>query len=153
MMSVAIVGLLASVAIPTFDILIWKVKRSERDRMLNQIENAVIQYITAHDQFPRTSGANTYISAPYNPPWPVTASKEVWAPNYLDWRHLDVVPDGRLYFHYYVTGWQGPSYAYFYVYGFGDMDEDGINQYRYRYWRRDQHGYWRMERDYTSSDD
>lgn len=145
-MVVAIIGSLASVAIPSFRALTIRAKKSERAVVVNGIERAIFEYVSEHDSYPNPAGPGTsFIFLADDPPWPFSPLKKPFDPTQPGWSTLNYQPTGTLYYHYYCWGWMAPNWAYFYVRTVGDLDANGIFSWYYKWWWRDATGNWYLQ--------
>jgi len=141
---VAIIGLLASMAIPGYQRLVLASKKSERTIVVRNMEEAIFSYLNEHDQqFQWPSGAGTsWTWLDYNPPARWTSTKKAFIPTTWGWPDFSYEPSGDLYYHYYAYGWATPDFAYFYIGTVGDLDANGVFAWYYKYWYRDATGIW-----------
>jgi type IV pilus assembly protein PilA len=130
----AIVGLLASIAVPTYTHVKNKSKTAERDTMVRSIEISVIEYLARKDQFPNIAGNTSFLFGDWNPAWPPVTTKRPFDPNLGNWSVLTFRPSGPVAFSYQVFGFQSPTSSYFYVYAVSDVDGDGDYGWRFRQW-------------------
>jgi prepilin-type N-terminal cleavage/methylation domain-containing protein len=140
----AVMGLLASMAVPMYQTLIITSKKSERAIVIRNMEEAFFSYLNDHQQqFQYPSGTDsswTWLS--YNPPPPFNGVKKPFVPTVWGWNDFAYQPSGDLYYHYYAYGSITPGFSYFYVATVGDLDGNGVLAYYYKYWYRDGAGAW-----------
>jgi prepilin-type N-terminal cleavage/methylation domain-containing protein len=144
MVVVAIIGILASIAIPGYRQLILRVQRTERTVIMRGIETAL------KDKINVTGIPNGSIYAwDYNPrlvDWPPKPTKKPWDPRIQGWSELSFTPQGgNLRYHYYFyayddTIWGGGGWKYMGIYAYGNLDanNDYCGGYRYVYNYKDQ---------------
>jgi prepilin-type N-terminal cleavage/methylation domain-containing protein len=135
MVVVAIIGLLSSIAIPTFRNMQLRSKQAERAIVMSTIDTALQDYWVRESRYPRTSGTDSYLSTSWNPDWPPGTQKRPFMKTaaYGDWNRLSVAIDGNLYYCYYAYAYAGSSWRYRYVYAYGDLDGDRQYNYAYNY--------------------
>lgn len=136
MVVVAIIGLLSSIAIPTFKNLQLRSKQAERAVMMKSIDTALADYWVRDARWPRDlGGGDSQLSTNWNPSWPPNAQKRKWnlTPAAGDWNRLSLEIQGDLYFSYYVYAYATRDYRYRYVYAYGDLDADRQYNFKYRY--------------------
>jgi prepilin-type N-terminal cleavage/methylation domain-containing protein len=97
MISVAIVGLLAAIAIPNYSSFLLRAKRAEVPMQLDSIRTSEFAYVAEWDQ---------YTSAPLLPadmPGRVPIRFVTSSPDIVPWELLGWEPDGRVYGQYEVN--------------------------------------------------
>ena len=138
MVAVAIVGILASVAIPEFGKFTLRAKAAERTYVTQRFKRAVEDYLVRFGKLPQGSDPYNYLLTDYNPPYPPTALKRPWNAAASGWDRL-VSPgeiEGSLYYSYLLYAYDGPGYSYLYLYSVGDLDADGVYAWKYAYYER-----------------
>jgi prepilin-type N-terminal cleavage/methylation domain-containing protein len=135
MVSVAIVGMLASVALPSFRVLQLRSRQAERRTMVRSIETAMADLWVREGKYPGGTPAASTFDGPWNPPLPAGTTKRRWnsSPTNGDWSRLTLVVEGDLYYSYRVDARAAGSSVDQYVYADGDLDGDGQENI---YWRR-----------------
>ncbi len=136
MVVVAIIGLLSSIAIPTFRNFQLRARQAERTVILRSIQTALDDYWVREGRWPNDAGTGySYLSTSWNPDWPPSSQRRPfkWTAAYGDWRRLSLAIDGTLWYSYYVWAYAGPGFTYKYVYTYGDLDGDGRYNYTYDY--------------------
>jgi prepilin-type N-terminal cleavage/methylation domain-containing protein len=114
MMVVAIIGILASIALPNFANAQARAKKAERDVMIDSLARGVQAYVARNGGFPP------------NPPTWNPAVAPGTTPRALDiamvgWREIELHVEGSVYYQYrFVT----PDPATLIVTGQGDLDGD-----------------------------
>ncbi len=144
MVVVAIIGILASIAIPSFDQIVRKSKQSELVMNQHKILDSLKDYVNANGRWPQGTPDSSNMFADWNPPYPITGKKKPWVKNQFPWTALTFQPEGWLYYHYYVYGnydKAGGGEPEMYVYTQGDVDGDGLIQYC-AIWLRQTRGVW-----------
>lgn len=136
MIVVAIIGLLSSMAIPSFRIYQLRAKQTEREVLTRGIKTALEDYQTRHDQYPHPGGFGTFLRGNYAPPLPAVSAKRPFRSGIADdWNQLNLQVLGNVYYTYYVYASAGPSIRYSYVLRYGDLDGDRIQNYSYKLWQ------------------
>lgn len=132
MMVVAIIGLLASVAIPAFQGYIRDARMVEADTGLQKMTSAVSAYYQATDMAPATWCGGGFCNgsgwAPFM--WPgdtclnyggvyPQSSMADFNVSWSWWNVIPFAPEGRIRFQYggWADSWQGHFQAFLYVYG------------------------------------
>ena len=116
MIVVAIIGILASMAIPTFIAMKWRTQRSELPTMLSAIQTSQNSYMVQYD---------TYLNCQQEPPAAsMGAARRLFDATVPGWDELAFKPDGDVYGSYLVTANTNITYT---ILGETDLDEDGIN--------------------------
>jgi len=135
MIVVAIIGILASIAIPNFQRYSLRAKVAERDLISTSISRAIEDYHMRYDKFPRDyGGGSSGFSCSYNPPLPPGISKRpMQNRSWDDWNKLSLQIMGNLYYSYMAGGNGSPSQTYYYIYQVGDVDGDGTQYWGYEY--------------------
>ncbi len=126
MVTVGIVGILASVAIPTFQLLVMRAKTAERRVVMAAVHRGVQQMYIANGSIP-----GGYVFGVANPAWPPTQLKRTFQPNAAGWitlrDYLEV--EGACYYTYYFQAQEGPP-ADLYVWAAGDLDGDNLQSWK-----------------------
>jgi prepilin-type N-terminal cleavage/methylation domain-containing protein len=142
MISVAVVGILASVAIPSFQHAVLRAKTAERRDVMNRIKQAV------QDYYMRTGAlvpAGTSVDSNWNPGWPPSTKKRpmttgpVWTTYFTSGAGGAMAMDleGSVYYSYrFIVDDTGPV-ATVTVLAAGDLDGDGVPSYKTLVFRRD----------------
>jgi prepilin-type N-terminal cleavage/methylation domain-containing protein len=98
--SLTLLGLLASLALPELSGVVVRAKQGEREVMMNAILQAVNDYAREHGgQLP----GDGPLLLPRNPDHVPDGSRQLFSPGLGHWGTLDWVPEGPLYFRYDVT--------------------------------------------------
>ncbi len=121
MIVVSIIGILASIAIPSFERLLLHSKRAELPLNLNAIAIAEIAYFSEWDLYTSCALAPTNVPGRIRVDFPPAV-----ATNSGDWGRLGWLPDGKVIGQYGVTA-SGTtlSTATFTGNGYSDLDTDG----------------------------
>ncbi len=136
MVSVAIIGLLSSMAFPSFRNFQLRSRQAERTVMVASIETALQDYWVREGRWPTDGGDGySYLSTTWDPAWPPGTQKRPFMRTaaYGDWSRLSFDVMGNLYYSYYLWAYAGPGYSYHYLYTYGDLDGDQVYNYTYQY--------------------
>jgi type IV pilus assembly protein PilA len=95
MIVVAIIGILASIAIPNFMRYQLRSKSAEATVNLGAIKTNLIAYYGSHD---------TYLDAAENPTMPVDGKRAGFDATDTGWEDLGWAPEGDVYFGYEING-------------------------------------------------
>ncbi len=139
MVAVAIVGILASVAIPEFDKFTLRAKAAERSYITLYFKRAVQDYVVRNEKLPDGSAPYSYLFTTYNPSYPPTPLKRAWDFGASGWSQL-IKPgeiEGALYYSYLLYAFDGPGYSYLYLYSVGNLDGDSQYAWKYNYYQRE----------------
>jgi prepilin-type N-terminal cleavage/methylation domain-containing protein len=151
MLVTAIIGILASVAIPNYQRVLLRTKTAERVTVMNRIKQQVQDFYlrkgASIDPVAHV-GVSTIVSG-YNPEWPPTAQKRptdstvagkpVWAEYFSATATNGSVKqevEGALYYSYYFQVDELPSTPRIHVWAYGDLDGDGLTSSKYMRWTR-----------------
>ena len=121
MMVVGIIGILASVAIPTFSLMVLRSKKSERVLIMKRIKQAVMDYQVRVDTRPN------WMMGDFNPPLPPTSLKRPFVWGQPDWNQILGPGDleGTLYYSYQWWVWEFGGQSTMFIWARGDLDGDG----------------------------
>ncbi|HEY6106435.1 MAG TPA: type II secretion system protein [Anaeromyxobacteraceae bacterium] len=121
MVVVAIIGLVASVAIPVFSQMTLRTKTTERVFIMNRIKQAIMDYQLRVDSRP------TWMMGNFNPPLPATSQKRALDLSQPDWNLIldpnDV--EGAVYYSYQWWVWEFGGQSTLFIWARGDLDGDG----------------------------
>lgn len=131
MLVVTIIGILASIAVPSFVHLQFRSKQAERVVIRKAIQAALDDYWLRLDRYPHGGPGFNYLQGRFNPAFPPGSQKRVWntGPAYGDWGVLSLEIEGSLYFSYYVFAYSTGAQRGRWVYTYGDLDADGRYSY------------------------
>jgi prepilin-type N-terminal cleavage/methylation domain-containing protein len=141
MVVVAIVGLLASVALPTFQKFVLRAKVAERATIMLRIRKGIQDYYIRNGVLFPSSYGESLVSG-YNPPFPPTSGKRVMTTTFPTW---------NVYFSGAGSVFEEIEGAVYYSYAFqvddvageptrisiwaaGDLDGDGAYAYKSMTW-------------------
>ena len=125
MIAVAIVGLLASLAIPNFMRASLRARVSERAIIMDGIGRAISETVVNLQAFPDPSNQVTW-TGPQNPPGPPTGDKRIFQQALGGWAWLPLVIEGATYYSYsFVATNPRNNLATLTVVAIGDLDGDG----------------------------
>jgi prepilin-type N-terminal cleavage/methylation domain-containing protein len=120
MIALAIIGILASIAVPQYEAFLFRAKRTELPLNLDAIRLAEHAYHAQWDFY------TTCVLSPTAVPGRAMVNFPATETTALDWNQLGWTPDGRVYGQYRVTA--NNAYgeeADFTADAFGDIDGDG----------------------------
>ena len=125
MMVVGIVGILSSVAFPSYQLATARARKSERDVMVTALVRSAQTHAVRQGGFP-----GGFLAA-WNPALPATTHRRPFDVAAAGWKDLDVGIEGSLYYSYMVVGLQ-PAGApiSLQVSAISDLDGDGVEQSR-----------------------
>jgi type II secretory pathway pseudopilin PulG len=121
MIVTAIIGVLASVAIPSFRLMNDRAKASERGAVIRSMKNSINALRVKDGSF----GAG--ITGAWNPVLPLSTVKRPFAVTMAGWDKLDLLIDGNLYYSYAFTAAENdpPDPPTFWIFTQGDIDGNG----------------------------
>jgi type II secretory pathway pseudopilin PulG len=124
MMVVAIIGILASVALPNFANAQARAKKSERDIVIEAVARGVEVYIARNASFPSSPWPT---GATWNPAVAPGTTKRPLDVNSPGWREIEVEVDGGVYYQYRFLGQAPAGQPMTLVVGSqGDLDGDNV---------------------------
>jgi prepilin-type N-terminal cleavage/methylation domain-containing protein len=133
MISVAVVGILATIAIPAFNKYTLRAKTTERMTIMMRIRSAVQDYYLRN-------GTVVPLDSDWNPPEPPTQAKRSMLTNKKNWNTYFPAPgggsslpqeiEGAVYYSYRFVVTDTPASGSLYVYAEGDLDGDGVPSYK-----------------------
>jgi prepilin-type N-terminal cleavage/methylation domain-containing protein len=125
MTTVAIIGLLAAIAIPSFVSYQLRSRQTERAVVSRSIHEAVTLLWIRDGKFPNDFGFLSFVWCPPNPPGIPLVSKRQFVPGAGDWGRLSMPIEGALYYTYDVFGEAGAGGRWHFISSEGDLDGDG----------------------------
>jgi prepilin-type N-terminal cleavage/methylation domain-containing protein len=126
MIVVAIIGILASVAIPEFAAYQLRSRSTERTVLMKQIQSGVSDLWIRDGKFPTDGGGVTLLACPTIPAVAPSSAKRYFDSTAGDWRHLSMVIEGHVYYSYNVTGVSFSGGRNHTIFAEGDLDDDGV---------------------------
>jgi prepilin-type N-terminal cleavage/methylation domain-containing protein len=139
MMVVAIIGVLASIAMPQLNKAVLRARSAERATIMEAIGQGVSDTMTSRNGLP---GAGTSWVGANNPAGTPGPTKRLASMTAAGWESLPVIVQGGLYYTYFFTvtdpGANGSACAMT-VEAIGDLDGDGVQSFKFVDWRA--HGY------------
>ena len=123
MMVVAIIGILASVALPSFQNITLRAKAAERKTSHATIKNAANQYFSVHDSIP-----GNFVVGNWNPyPWGTNPGKKLqFRQRDAGWRLLESSMEGTVYYTYFLIMVDMPGWRFLQIGSYADLDGDGV---------------------------
>ena len=120
MIVVAIIGILASLAIPRYETFLYRAKRAELAMNLDAIRSNEVGYHAEWDVYTSCSLTPTEVPGRKAVAFPATISTN------FDWNQLGWLPDGKVYGQYEVAASDTFGLdASFEAHAYGDIDGDG----------------------------
>lgn len=129
MVVVAIVGILSSIAIPSFARLQLRARAAERAVIMTTVKRAIDEYFAREGRFPYDSGGITWLllttDEPNTTPGPAKRPWRVTSASSLDhWPLLAMTVDGGVYYSYGGYAYQQGDTRTYILYAYGDLDGD-----------------------------
>jgi prepilin-type N-terminal cleavage/methylation domain-containing protein len=139
MISVAIVGILASVALPSLSTLQFRSKSAERKFMMQSIYRAIDDVWVRDSRFPADSGGGvTTLNLPDQPNASPGTTKRVWRLASSDptdhWGKLGLTVEGAVYYSYSAVATASGNRRDITIIAYGDLDGDGIQNVWTKQW-------------------
>jgi prepilin-type N-terminal cleavage/methylation domain-containing protein len=131
MISAAIVGLLASVALPEFSRATLRARAAERSTIMDAIERAINELVEHQQAIPANAGTQWVGVA--NPPGAADTTKRAFNWAAVGWTRLPLIVEGNAYYSYsFVADDPAPqgTNVTLTVTGDGDLDGDGAHSIR-----------------------
>ncbi len=120
MITVAIVGILASIAIPQYEVFLLRSKRAELPLNIDGIRTVEQGYHAEWGYYTATELTPTVVPGRTRSSWPLGLDSD------SKWTLLGWVPDGPVYGQYQVTSnTMAGDLAEFEAHGWADLDGDG----------------------------
>jgi prepilin-type N-terminal cleavage/methylation domain-containing protein len=113
MLTVVIIGVLAMIAVPNFQDMVLKARKSEAATNLRGIGDSSVAYFVAND---------TWVTAATNPGSPIGRTARPWRTGEPGWVNLGWSPDGLVRCTYMVTAYGSNTWARADAYC--DVDDD-----------------------------
>jgi prepilin-type N-terminal cleavage/methylation domain-containing protein len=142
MVVVAIVGILSSVAIPSFQKFALRTKTSERANIMLRIRQAICDYYVRNGQVQTVVGA-------FNPPFGTATGpgsvKRKMLDNQAGWNvyftganngAIGSEIEGSLYYSYTFSTTEGGGASAINIWAYGDLDGDGVSSIKWMNWTR-----------------
>jgi prepilin-type N-terminal cleavage/methylation domain-containing protein len=134
MIVVAIIGILSSIAIPSFRTYQLRTKQTERAVITTAIMRGLDEYLTRHDVYPHGPTGDSWMEAGYTPALAglgVNKRPFAYAPS-EDWASLNLHIVGNVYHSYHFRAEQNAS-PFSIVERYADLDGDGSQNYSYEF--------------------
>jgi prepilin-type N-terminal cleavage/methylation domain-containing protein len=117
MITVAIIGVLASVAIPSYLLMDMRSKTAERGAVVRSIRDSLMALSAKDGSF------GAAMTGPWNPPLPFAATRRTFGLSTPDWSKLDSSIEGKVFYSYFFSASVTPPT--FSIAVQGDIDMDG----------------------------
>lgn len=131
MMATAILGVLASIAVPVFQKHALRAKTTERTIVMQHIRRSIEDYYARHGT---SVPAGSPLVAGVNPPGPLSATKRPMSSSAASWSvYLPPAQgglEGSVYYRYSFTVLESPEAAAFTILAEGDLDGDSLPSYK-----------------------
>ncbi len=150
MIVVAIIGILASVAMPQFNRAVLKARAAERATIMDSVGRGVNDIVTIRNGLP--AGGTEWVGE-NNPPdtaGPLGAAKRLASMTVAGWDQLPVILQGGLYYTYSFTVRDpsaNASNASMWVLAIGDLDGDGAPSSKRIDWRANGYAFYKYSED------
>lgn len=135
MVTVAIIGVLASIAIPVAQNAIYRTRAAERIVAVKTIKRALDDFFVQNGALPPSFGGT--MEGPANPPLPPSTSKRIPDWTQPGWKAIfasggGVGPDldGALYYSYHFVVRESPGGTFYVITAVGDVDGDAVPSIR-----------------------
>jgi prepilin-type N-terminal cleavage/methylation domain-containing protein len=135
MIVVAIIGIIASVAIPEFQNMVMRARIAERDAIMRAIAKGV------EDVTLNASGAAPTLVGAYNPDNSPGTSKRPWGQARTGWNQLPLIVEGATYCSYQFAVIDTVSPELLMVVGDCDIDGDGQHNTKTEFWEGRGHSF------------
>jgi prepilin-type N-terminal cleavage/methylation domain-containing protein len=140
MVTMATVGVLSSIAIPSFRNLQHRSRQSERTITMTAIKRGIDDYYTREGRFPQDLGGGwSQLTLNDNPDLaPGTERRPFLVGGFggpLDnWKNLTIAIEGGVYYSYSGDGLAGPLTRTYTLRVYGDLDGDGVQDELRKTW-------------------
>jgi prepilin-type N-terminal cleavage/methylation domain-containing protein len=132
MVAVAIIGLLGSIAVPSYQRFVYRAKAAERRAIMLSIERGIEEIAQNQQHLPNWDPANPlaptiFFGAPNPPILPGTTRSPInWG--MVGWNQLPILVEGGTYYQYWFLATDIPALRQtnMTVFGQGDIDGDGV---------------------------
>jgi prepilin-type N-terminal cleavage/methylation domain-containing protein len=128
MVSVAIVGVLSSVAMPSYQNMTLRTRKSERDVVMTSVKRSVGAVLIRDGRF---DGEFTGLSNPPSPPATQKRPFDLTSDEMAPWRNLDLGIEGAVY-HSYAFAAVGTGFT---ISAEGNLDGDLVSQFKVEEYR------------------
>jgi len=128
MIVVAIIGMLASVALPEFARARYRAESAERATMMEAIARGAAEAVASQQRIPGPIGSVVWAGAA-NPPGAPGGNKRLWVIGAGAWTQVPIIAQGGCYYSYSFQvsdAVNSGATADMWVMAEGDLDDDGI---------------------------
>jgi prepilin-type N-terminal cleavage/methylation domain-containing protein len=133
MVAVAVIGLLTSIALPTFEKMTLRARAAERRPIMVAIARAVRSITQSTQALPGCTPAQSCVFwAEPNPATVPTGTKLPMDWTRAGWSHIPMIVEGASHYQYWVLGTDLPAArtTSLVISGTGDLDGDGVQSTR-----------------------
>jgi prepilin-type N-terminal cleavage/methylation domain-containing protein len=127
MIVVAIIGMLASVALPEFSKARYRAESAERGTMMEAVSRGAADVVAAQQKIPGAAAATTWVGI-QNPPGLPGVNKRLFVQTLGNWNQVPIVAQGGCYYSYsflVADAANAGATADMSVTAEGDLDGDG----------------------------
>jgi prepilin-type N-terminal cleavage/methylation domain-containing protein len=125
MISVAIIGLLATVALPTFRNFQFRSRQAERAVIVRALVNSLDDYFNREGRYPSGAPPLTFMNGGWNPDASPGTTRKAWRTTGADdWRKLAFEVEGGVYYRYWVYAFVQDGDRVYQIETMGDLDGD-----------------------------
>jgi prepilin-type N-terminal cleavage/methylation domain-containing protein len=139
MLVVAIIGLLASIALPAFRNMSTRSKEAERAMFVEQLKKTLVDDYNADGAFAqRFPPWGSQMWAWPNPALPATPTRRQWDRTIWGWDSTSFAPEGQLYFSYEFNAWDFPAWGSsgMYIYVYSNLEGGPLTRQDIYAWRK-----------------
>ncbi len=125
MVTVGIIAILSSIAIPNFQRMNMRAKSAERRIVLRAIQDSVEALRVKEGSWMPSGVAPAPVVGSWNPPLPTSTSAQIFNLAAANWVRLDLAIEGRCYYSYQFVADESANPPYYLLQIQGDADGNG----------------------------